>query len=101
MAGRGFADTDSQQSPRVAIINRRLAQMLRPGENPPGKTVDFDRQPHEVIGLVKDIKGRNLFEAAGPMLHQSIRQAYGSSVVLHVRGASPSAELEARGGVDA
>jgi predicted permease len=91
VAGRVFAGTDGQDAPRVAIVNQRLAQLLWPGENPIGKVVDFDRRPHEVIGLARDIKGRDLFEPPGPMLYQSIAQAYSAAVVLHVRAALPAA----------
>jgi len=36
LQGRDFADTDSEVSPRVAIVNERAARQFSPGMNPIG-----------------------------------------------------------------
>jgi predicted permease len=93
VAGRPFTDSDDQESPRVAIVNQRLARMLWPGDSPLGKRVRTRGQSIDVIGVVRDIKGRNLFESPGPMLYLPLFQSYQPNLVLHVRTAVPPASL--------
>lgn len=93
VAGRGFSDADDEHSPRVAVLNQRLARTMWPNENPLGRRVTFKGQMLEVVGVVRDIKGRNLFDPPGPMLYLAISQYYEPAVVLHVRGAISMPEL--------
>jgi macrolide transport system ATP-binding/permease protein len=93
VTGRGFSDRDDAQAPRVAILNQGLARILWPGENPIGKRVRFKGQSIDVIGVVRDIKGRNLFEPPAPMFYLPLFQSYQPNVVLHVRAAVSPASL--------
>ena len=96
VAGRGFSDRDDEKAARVAVLNQTLAQILWPDESPMGKRVAVDGGAAEIIGVVRDIKGRNLFEPASPMLYLPLFQAYQSNTVLHVRtGVSPLALVAA------
>jgi putative ABC transport system permease protein len=95
IAGRGFTDADDEKGARVAILNQTLARMLWPGEDPIGRRISFRGQTIEVVGLVRDIKGRNLFEAPGPMLYLPLSQTYQPNVVLHVRTIVPPPSLVA------
>jgi predicted permease len=94
LVGRQFTALDNERAPRVAILNQTLARMLWPGENPLGKRLTFDGGPMEVVGMVRDIKGRNLFESPGPMLYLPLWQQYQPNVVLHVQAAAgPASRL--------
>jgi predicted permease len=94
LLGRQFTALDDERAPRVAILNQALARMMWPGENPLGKRLTFSGASMEVVGTVKDIKGRNLFETPGPMLYVPLWQQYQPNVVLHVRAAAgPAAGL--------
>ncbi len=93
--GRRFADSDDVGSPRVAIVNQRLAQVLWPNRNPVGETATYKGQALEIVGVARDIKGRNLFEPAGPMLYLPLSQSYEAAVILHVRGALEPTQLTA------
>jgi predicted permease len=90
MQGRQFSERDDEQGSRVAIINQTLARRLWPNENPMGKRLTWKAGPDlqqsaEVIGVARDIKGRDLFEAAGPpMLYLPMLQNYQPSVVIHL-----------------
>ena len=96
VAGRGFTDRDDEQAPRVAILNHTLARILWPGESPMGKRVTINGRAADIIGVARDIKGRNLFEPGGPMLYLPLFQSYERHVVLHVRTAvSPTSLVEA------
>jgi len=93
VAGRRFADADDERAPRVAILNQRLARMMWPKENPVGQRLTFKNQAIEVVGVVRDITGRNLFEPPGPMLYLPITQYYEPAIVLHVRTAISTPDL--------
>jgi predicted permease len=84
LGGRQFSDHDTVQSPAVAIVNQTLARQLWPNESPLGKRLRSN-QTAEIIGVVQDIKGRNLFESPGPMLYLPLSQHYQSSTIIHVR----------------
>jgi predicted permease len=92
-AGRYFSNQDDQRSPHVAILNQKLAQLMWPNTNPVGQRLTFKGQTIEVIGIVRDIKGRNLFESPGPMLYLPLFQSYQAHPVLHVRTRVPPAQL--------
>ncbi|HKQ73671.1 MAG TPA: ABC transporter permease [Blastocatellia bacterium] len=90
LLGRQFSELDDEQATRVAIINQTLARRLWPNENPlgkrlSGKLVTNARQSVEVVGVARDIKGRNLFEPPVPMLYLPLLQNYQPSLVLHLR----------------
>jgi macrolide transport system ATP-binding/permease protein len=90
LLGRQFSDHDIEPTPSVVIVNQTLARRVWPDESPLGKRLTWKPGPgatrtSEVIGVVRDIKGRNLFEPPGPMLYLPLLQTYQPSVVLHVR----------------
>jgi predicted permease len=93
LVGRQFSDRDDARAPGVAIVNQTLAQVLWPGESPIGHRVTFKGRPVEVVGVVRDIKGRDLFAAASPMFYLPISQQYQPNAVLHVRGGVPPPRL--------
>jgi predicted permease len=91
LGGRHFTAQDDALTPRVAIINQTLARTLWPNENPLGKRLTFKAAPVEVVGVVRDIKGRNLFEPPGPMVYLPLSQDYHPNVILHLRTTAVSA----------
>ena len=95
VAGRGFSDRDDGKAPRVAVLNQTLARILWPDESPLGKRVTVNGGAAEIVGVVRDIKGRNLFEAPGPMFYLPLFQQYQSNTVLHVRASLPPGALVA------
>ncbi len=66
LEGRGIEPQDSETSPKVAVINRTMADFLYPGENPIGHRLltgdQTDPAPVEIVGVVSDIKERDLAE---------------------------------------
>jgi predicted permease len=91
LLGRQFSERDDLQAPPVAIVNQTLARRLWPNENPMGRRLTWKSGPDanqtaEVIGVIRDIKGRDLFEAGEPpMLYLPLLQDYQPSTVLHLR----------------
>jgi predicted permease len=57
VAGRTFDDGDRAGSPAVVIVSAATARQLWPGGNPIGQQLERDGQPHEVIGVVGDVRG--------------------------------------------
>jgi hypothetical protein len=77
----------------VAILNQTLAKVLWPHEAAVGRQISFKGQTIAVIGIVRDIKGRDLFEPPGPMMYLPLSQHYQPATVLHVRAALPAAQI--------
>jgi len=72
LGGRDFGDGDDASKPRVAIINRTLANKYFPGEDAIGKRIYYDRQPQlpmQIVGVVDDIKEGPLEGEAWPVLY--------------------------------
>lgn len=93
LAGRQFSEHDDDRSPKVAILNQALARIMWLDGSPLGKRLTFKGETIEVIGVVRDIKGRNLFESPGPMFYLPLSQYYAPNVVLHVRTKVPPAQV--------
>jgi predicted permease len=69
LAGRDFADSDTETSPHVGIINEQFAKRFFPNRNPLGHMIGTDdgRYQMTVIGVVKDHKYRSIDEEPIPM----------------------------------
>jgi putative ABC transport system permease protein len=89
LLGRGINEHDVVQSPRVAIINETFARNAWPSDNPIGKIFNWkDRAgdyPVEVVGVVRDVKGRNLTEPTPNTVFFPLAQKYNGMMTLHVR----------------
>jgi putative ABC transport system permease protein len=63
LRGRGFNEKDRADSPRVAVIDQKLADRFWPGQDPIGKQIGFSNSTvdwAEVIGVVGHVKNSNL-----------------------------------------
>ena len=67
LTGRGFTDRDVAGAPGVIIVNQAFARKFFPGEDPLGKhikpgisTDEDDPAMREIVGLVADVRNRNL-----------------------------------------
>jgi putative ABC transport system permease protein len=93
LAGRGFTSQDLIGKPWRAVISKRTAELLWPGENPIGRTaILWKGQTNvagEVIGVVADMRERGLendptlavyFPAGGSMNATTLQ------LVLHTKG---------------
>ena len=59
VAGRAFTDQDTEQAPKVLIVNEKLARELWPGESPLGRRITIWRDEkflREIVGVVRDTK---------------------------------------------
>jgi putative ABC transport system permease protein len=68
--GRAFSDRDDEDAPPVAIINETMAQRFWPNEDALGRRLtSYGGLSREVVGIVGDVKTRDLAENAGPQLY--------------------------------
>jgi macrolide transport system ATP-binding/permease protein len=78
LSGRYFAETDDATKPRVALINKTLAQKYFPGEDPIGKKIgEYDLDPKsicEVVGVVEDVKDGALDSEIWPAIYYPFAQ---------------------------
>jgi predicted permease len=77
IAGRDFGN-EKANAPKVAVVNRALAEQLFPGENPIGQRVTGGGAIYEIVGVVGNIKSRTLGEDTRPVLFRSLDQNIGS-----------------------
>jgi predicted permease len=69
LAGRDFADSDTETSPHVGIINEQFAKRFFPNRNPLGHMIGTEYGGYQmmVVGVVKDHKFRSIDEEPIPM----------------------------------
>jgi predicted permease len=91
LSGRAFDDTDRRASRHVVIVNEHLARAFWPEQDPIGKGLrlsEAGRPTAEVVGVVRDVKYRDLRGEAGPMIYRPILQTRSTdAMTLHVRTA--------------
>ena len=103
LAGRDFNQSDTTQSPRVAIVNEAFARLLGLGENPVGMRFRREATPtspeevNEIVGLVKDTKYNRIRRPAVAIAYLDITQDKDAdpSMQLLVRSRLPMETVEA------
>jgi len=96
LQGRDFDASDLPDGPRVAVINRTMAELAWPGEDAVGKHFHFDypsEPPVEVIGVVEDAKYRYIHEDPQFFIYVPFSQNLPSGATLHVRTAGDPAAI--------
>ena len=91
LAGRDVSDSDSEDKSPVAVINETFARQIYPGDNPIGRKFILNlgnEQPHEIIGVVGDVKLISVEGEIRPTAYISSRQyAFGlMNFVLRTTG---------------
>jgi predicted permease len=73
LQGRAFDRHDTATSPRVAVVNRTLAEKFFPGENPLGKIFQTDSEdvdgPIQIVGIAADTRYANLRSETPPTFY--------------------------------
>ena len=89
IAGRSYTEADDSSKPRIVLINRALAKLFFPGEDPVGRTIgDAELSPRslaQVIGVVDDVREGDLVEPLMPALYYPFKQDPGGTLFLVVR----------------
>jgi putative ABC transport system permease protein len=105
LKGRDFDERDARETPKVTIIDERLAREYWPGEDPIGKRIRFgppeDNEPwHTIVGVVREVKHDRLDASTRMSVYLPFAQMPigGSSVAIRtsVRPKELIAEVRAR-----
>ena len=86
LAGRDVNENDTDDRPPVAVINESFARQIYPGDNPIGRRFILNlgnEQPHEIIGVVGDVKLVSLDGEIRPTAYLSSRQ-YAFGIMTYV-----------------
>lgn len=101
LAGRPFAEQDSPDRQKVAIVNRTLVRGFWPDENPLGKHIIPGAPRPEgwltVVGVVDDVRTAGINAEAMPEIYTPLSQAPAPevSIVARLRGGEEAAAPEA------
>jgi predicted permease len=76
LRGRVFGPVDRADAPQVAVINRTMSAHFWPGSDPIGARISFDGGKNwaSIVGIVGDVKQRDLASAPGDQIYVSTRQ---------------------------
>jgi len=104
LRGRDFQETDTADSPLVAIIDEPLAQRYWPAGDAIGKRIETtgDHEWMTIIGIVGAVKHNGLAEKVEPHIYTTMAQTPQSNAYLVVRargdfaGAVPTIRSEVR-----
>jgi macrolide transport system ATP-binding/permease protein len=96
LRGRGFHNSDTAETPRVAIVNEQLANHYWPGADVVGKRIRLDSRdgtPVEIIGVAQTIKYQTTFEKPFDFMYLPLAQHPVSRMVLMLRSTSDPLQL--------
>jgi predicted permease len=97
IGGREFDDQDGRETRPVVVVNQRFARVFWPDQDAVGKTLrlpDVTDSMAEVVGVVRDMKYRDLRGDVEPMIYRTVFQTRSSdAMTLHVRTSGDAAAL--------
>ncbi|MFP5226393.1 MAG: ADOP family duplicated permease [Acidobacteriota bacterium] len=78
--GRGLLPTDTETSPRVAVVNQALVREYFPNENPIGKSfvtsgIRDQKLTYRIVGVCADTRYGSLREVPPPIFYRDYRQS--------------------------
>jgi predicted permease len=100
-AGRDVADTDTQDSPQVALVSDSFARRYWPNQDPIGRRFTVRGLERTIIGVVGHVRVRGLERDSEPQMYLPSRQVEDSQLIpylpkdLVVRSARSTADSAA------
>lgn len=85
LQGRDFMIDDSEDAPRVAIVDQTMANHFWPGQFPIGKRMRIYNSWVTVVGVVRNIKHQRMNEPPEPIVYLSYFQFSGPQAIFHLR----------------
>jgi predicted permease len=86
--GRDFNTQDTEERPRVLVVNEAFVRRHLPGQDPLGRRLSFNGVAgpwQEIVGVVRDSKYLSLAEAPTPVVYLALAQNHETGMTLHVR----------------
>jgi len=85
LEGRDILDSDTQTSPRVAVVNETFVKKLLPNTNPIGHQLgDPKDHPYTIVGVARDSKYRSVDEKPRAMAYYPYTQNGGAFATVQV-----------------
>jgi predicted permease len=80
LLGRDIQSSDTETSPRVAVINQAMAKFYFGGQNPIGKTIAIDDpkqkdKPYTIVGVARDVRDHDLRDDIPRRFYIPVRQS--------------------------
>ncbi|MPZ18496.1 MAG: FtsX-like permease family protein [Luteitalea sp.] len=72
--GRDVSESDTQQSPYVAVVSESFAQRFWPGQDPMARRFEFALAERAVVGVVGNIRVRGLERNSEPQVYLPYQQ---------------------------
>lgn len=92
--GRLFAETESDQTPPVLLVNQSFARRYFAGRSALGERLDLgDGRPREIVGVVNDLLYDVTQREPAPVVYQSYQQAGWGGFDMAVRARANALEL--------
>ena len=97
LSGRLPQPATDSGAPTEMVVNREFARLLWPDEDPIGKqyTLMEPIPPRTVVGVVGDVRGQTLAEAAIPQMFAPLEEGPGRNLTVIARGAGSASALGA------
>lgn len=100
IAGRSYSTADGNDTPPVIVVSRSLARREWPNETVIGKRIKWIGQWRTIIGVVADVKLRNLLDDPLPVVYAPMAQLLRGGdpwVIVHTRFDDPEMPVTLRG----
>lgn len=97
--GRLFADSDTDKSPKVVVVNQTFVRQFLAGKDPIGQYYGYDAanpRLFQIVGVVKDSRFNDIREAVPPTIFHSLAQDPIDVGSLNVRTFAAPAPLVAQ-----
>ena len=73
-SGRDVSDSDTVDTPYVAVVSESFTHRYWPDENPIGRHFNFGLHDREIVGVVGDVRVRGLERASEPQVYLPFKQ---------------------------
>jgi len=90
LRGRDFLGSDTESSPRVALINEAMAERFWHGADPIGRNFKRNGDAQhaiEIIGVVRNSRTEDPYSPYGPAFYVPVAQSYTPAQTLQIRTA--------------
>jgi predicted permease len=94
--GRSFADSDTEISPKVAVVNQTFVRQFLQGKNPIGQYYGYEAENprlFQIVGVVKDSRVNDIREEVPPTIYHSLSQHVMDVESVNVRTFGDPAQL--------
>jgi len=101
LRGREINERDTATSTKIAVVNEKFVEHYFKGQNPVGRTIEFDddtdeSQVLEIVGVIGNVRSQDQREQAEDTVYRpilQIRDESAFSVSIHLRTLSDPASL--------